>query len=121
MWMIANQRLHAIPLPRRLPWLLGVGATLMAGMLVFTALGFFLAERLPPTLAATLVFFTPSFFLLSLFGGARLRLDYLAIGLGALIGAVAAVYAPKFDLLLGGLVGGTLAYILGRPRRRWLW
>lgn len=118
LWIIANRKLHALERPSRVPWLIGLGLGMMAAMSCFTALGYFLADRLPHTLAATLVFFTPTFFLLSLFGGARYRLDYLAIVLGAVCGGVGGLLAPRLDLVLGGLVGGTAAYLLGRPGRR---
>lgn len=117
-WVIANQGLHAIERRRRLPWLMGLGTTLVTGMCGFTAVGYVLADRLPETLAAALVYFTPCFFALSLFGAARYRFDYLAILFGAAIGPLTALYAPKLDLLAGGIIGGGLAYALGRPRRR---
>jgi predicted branched-subunit amino acid permease len=118
MWVMANQQIESIAMPRRLPWLLGLGLALMAGMMVFTSLGFVLADRLPPVLAAALVFFTPSFFLLSLVASARWRFDYIAIGLGAIIGPLATLWLPDFDLLLAGLVGGSAAFLLARPRRQ---
>jgi predicted branched-subunit amino acid permease len=120
MWIMANRQIEAIHAPRRLPWLLGLGMALMAGMFLFTALGFVLADWLPPALAAALVFFTPAFFFLSLVASARWRFDYLAIVLGAVIGPLATALVPDFDLLLAGLVGGTAAFVLARPRRRGL-
>lgn len=120
LWIIANRRLHAIPQEERVPWLIGLGSGLMAAMCGFTAIGYYLAEELPRSLAAALVFFTPAFFLLSLFGGARYRFDYLAIVLGAACGGLSSFHAPRFDLLIGGLVGGTLAYLIARPGRRGL-
>lgn len=118
MWIMANRQIADVALPRRLPWLLGLGLSLMTGMFAFTSLGFVLAEWLPPVLAAALVFFTPAFFFLSRVASARGRFDYLAIGLGALIGPVATALVPDFDLLLAGLVGGTAAFLLARPRRK---
>ncbi len=118
LWIIANRRLHTLAREARVPWLIGLGCGMMVVMSGFTAVGYFLAEELPPSLAATLVFFTPAFFLFSLFGGARYRFDYLAIVLGALSGGLSSFYAPKFDLLIGGLVGGSLAYVIARPGRR---
>lgn len=117
MWLMANQWIEGVPRARRLPWLLGLGMALMASMFGFTAIGFALAEWLPAKLAAALVFVTPSFFFLSLFSGARWRFDYLAIGLGALIGPPATAIVPDFDLLVAGIGGGTLAFILARPHR----
>jgi predicted branched-subunit amino acid permease len=118
MWLMANQWIEEVPRARRLPWLLGLGIALMTSMLGFTALGFAVADRLPPQLAAALVFFTPSFFFLSLFSGARWRFDYLAIGLGAAVGLIATALVPDFDLLVAGIGGGTLAFFLARPHRK---
>jgi predicted branched-subunit amino acid permease len=118
MWVIATAGMGGLKAERRIPWLLGLAIALVSGMMLFTTLGYFLAELLPDTLAATLVYFTPAFFLISLFGTAHWRFDYLAIVLGALIAPVAATIAPRFDLLIAGLAGGTVAYLVARPRRR---
>lgn len=118
MWIMANRQIESIALPRRLPWLLGLGIGLMTGMFAFTALGHVLADWLPPMLAAALVFFTPAFFFLSLVASARWRFDYLAIGLGALIGPVATALVPDFDLLVAGFLGGTAAFLLAPPQRK---
>ncbi len=117
-WRIAEDGLEELDRPKRVPWLLGVGITLMASMLVMASTGYYLAQSLPPLLAACLIFLTPSFFFISLFASARFAMDYLAIGAGAVIGPAAYHFYPDFDLLVGGLVGGTLAYLVTRRRRR---
>ncbi len=117
-WVIANQSVETLPRERRLPWLLGLGVTLMAGMLAMTSVGYALADRLPALLAAGLVFLTPAFFFISLFGGARYRFDYAAAILGAALGPFAMEIFPDFDLLVSGVVGGTVAYLVFPPRRR---
>lgn len=116
-WVMANRRIDAIEPPRRLPWLVGLGGALMAAMFGFTTAGFMLADVLPPVLTATLVFFTPAFFFLSLFANIRWRFDVLAIGLGAAIGPLATAWVPDFDLVVAGLVGGSLAFLIARPDR----
>ena len=117
MWVIATAGMGGLKAERRIPWLLGLAITLVSGMMAFTTIGYFLAELLPASLGATLVYFTPAFFLISLFGTAHWRFDYVAIVLGALIAPVAATIAPRFDLLIAGLVGETVAYLVARPRR----
>src|SRR5262245_11752498 len=117
MWVIATAGMGDLKAERRIPWLLGLAIALVSGMMLFTTIGYVLAELLPDTLAATLVYFTPAFFLISLFGTAHWRFDYVAIVLGALLAPVAATIAPRFDLLIAGLAGGTVAYLVARPRR----
>lgn len=117
-WRIAEDGIDDVTHAQRLPWLLGVGLTLMAGMLAMTVAGYYLAQSLTPLLAGCLIFLTPSFFFISLFASARIPADYLAIAAGAVIGPAVYRFSPDFDLLVGGLVGGTLAYGAARLIRR---
>jgi predicted branched-subunit amino acid permease len=117
LWLLSNQKMDDVPFRRRLPWLIGLGASLCASMVGFSAVGYVLADTLPVPLAATLVFFTPAFFLLSLLSGIRWRLEYVALVLGAVLGPITYRIAPEFDLFVAGIVGGTLAYGIGRMLR----
>jgi predicted branched-subunit amino acid permease len=119
-WVMSLTHLHDVPAPKQLPWLVGLGTTLMGMMMLVVPLGYFLAHSLPVTLAAAMVFFTPAFFIVSLFAGAKWRFDYAAIAFGCLLLPVARTYAPEFDLLIAGLGGGTLAFVCFRPRRKGL-
>ena len=61
LWLLSNQKIENVPHRRRLPWLIGLGGMLCGAMIVFSTLGYFLADRLPLPLAASLVFFTRVF------------------------------------------------------------
>jgi predicted branched-subunit amino acid permease len=121
LWLLSNLKIEKVPHRRRLPWLMGLGGTLCGSMVVFSTVGYFLADRLPLPLAASLVFFTPAFFLVSLLSGIRWRFEYAALVLGAIIAPLTYRIAPEFDLFIAGIAGGSLAYmvhgILGRSRR----
>lgn len=117
-WRIAEDGLEQLEREKRVPWLLGVGMTLMALMLIMTTIGYYLADSLPPLVAAAMVFLTPAFFYTSLFASASMPMDYVAIAAGTVIGPVVYRYDPDLDLLVGGLAGGTLAYLISRIARR---
>ena len=119
-WVLSVTSLHGVTAPRQLPWLVGLGAALMGLMVLVVRVGYYLADSLPPVLAAAMVFFTPAFFLLSLLSGAIWRFDYAAIALGCVLLPIARCYAPDFDLLIAGVGGGTLAFVCLRPRRKGL-
>lgn len=119
-WVLSLTSLHDVSAQRQLPWLVGLGTALMGLMMLVVPIGYYLADSLPPTLAAAMVFFTPAFFLVSLFSGAIWRFDYGAIVLGCVLLPIARYYAPDFDLLIAGVGGGTLAFICLRPRRKGL-
>lgn len=116
-WRVAEDGLEELDRHKRVPWLLGVGLALMGAMLIMTTIGYYLAQVLPPVLAACLIFMTPSFFFISLFASARFTMDYLAVALGVIIGPLAHQYLPDLDLVIAGAVGGTVAYVAARPRR----
>ena len=83
-----------------------------------TALGFYLSTALALPFVAGLLFLTPIFFTLSLIAGARSRLDWSALVLGAALAPLFGFFVGKdFDLLLTGIVGCTVAYLIGRKRR----
>ena len=113
-WVMSEMHFSGIPRPGRLPWLIGLGGTLVTGMTLATSAGYALTGMMPLPLAATLVFFTPAFFLLALVDGARLNQDRIAIMLGAVIGPAVHAVWPSVDLLVAGLAGGTLAFLAGR-------
>jgi predicted branched-subunit amino acid permease len=115
-WVLAQERMGSLPRAQRLPWLLGLAFTLLAGMVVMTLIGYLLAGVLPPLLAAALAFVTPVYFYIALYANARLRFDYVAAILGTVLIYPLMAWAPEYDLLIAGLVGGTIAWLFA-PRQ----
>jgi len=115
-WIEANRRLPALPAELRLASHLGLGLAFSGVMLAGALAGHALAGSVPAAVAATLLFLTPIYFLLSLLATSQSRMDLLAIGIGCALAPVLYVLAPGFDLLATGLAGGTLAFVL-RERR----
>ena len=118
--VLSVTHLDKVPKPQHLPWLFGLGATLMTSMCIVVPVGYYMADLLPPVLAACMVFFTPAFFLLSLIASAKWRFDWAAVAAGIVLLPLARIVAPDFDLMLAGVGGGTLAFLLLRPRRKGL-
>jgi predicted branched-subunit amino acid permease len=119
-WVLSVTHLDNVPKNQHLPWLFGLGATLMTAMCFVVPAGYYMADLLPPVLAACMVFFTPAFFLLSLMASAKWRFDWAAVAAGIVLLPLARMAAPDFDLMLAGIGGGTLAFVLLRPRRKGL-
>jgi predicted branched-subunit amino acid permease len=117
-WIEAIRRLPQLSADSRLPYQLGLGLSIAAVMLLGALAGFALAGSVPAVVAAALLFLTPLYFLLSLIATSRSRMDLVAIAAGCALAPVFFALAPGIDLLATGLVGGTLAFLLGRARRR---
>lgn len=113
-WLEGWRRLPPLPAHLRLAHFIGIGSGMLSATIVGSALGFMLAGAVPRMVAATLLFLTPIYFLLSLMAAATVRSDRLAIALGVTLGPVFYLLVPGFDLLATGVVGGSLAHWLAR-------
>lgn len=115
-WIESQRRLPSLPAGVRLATHLGLGLAFWITMMAGTMAGYALAGSVPATVSATLLFLTPIYFLLSLLATSRVRMDFIAVGLGCALAPVLYLLAPGFDLLATGLIGGTLAFLLRRRR-----
>jgi len=118
-WVEGSRRLPSMPVNERLPYFLGFANACLVVTAAFTGVGWFLSGVLPGPLASGLLFITPIYFTIALVAGARTAVDVVAIGLGFTLAPLFGLLVGRdFDLLLTGLVGGTIAYLVGRRRRR---
>jgi predicted branched-subunit amino acid permease len=117
-WIEANRRLASFEADLRLPYQLGLGLAISAVMLLGALAGYSLAGTVPPHVSAVLLFLTPLYFVLSLMATSRSRMDVAAIAAGCALAPILYVVAPGFDLLSTGLLGGTVAFLVGNARAR---
>ncbi len=117
-WTEGRRLLPDLHPAERYPFFLGFAITVMLAASLATGAGYYLIATLPPAFAAALLFTTPMFFTLSLMAGSRNAADWCALLLGFGLTPVATwAVGGEFDLLLVGLVGGTVAWGVGRWRR----
>lgn len=117
-WVEGTRRLPALDARQRLSYYFGFANTCLVISAVMTGAGWLLSAVVPLFLAAGLLFLTPLFFTIALIAGARSRLDWSALALGAgLVPLFNRLVGGDLDLLATGLVGGTIAYLIGRDGR----
>jgi NADH:ubiquinone oxidoreductase subunit 4 (subunit M) len=61
---------------------------------------------------------TPVYFISSIWASSRQFVVKLAFIIGIAAGPLLALVAPQFDVLIAGLGGGTVAYLIDRYRRQ---
>jgi predicted branched-subunit amino acid permease len=115
-WVEGMRLLPLMPVERRIAFYNGLGVGLMSAAVVGGAIGFVLAARLPPLLAAALLFFTPMAILMSSARNSRTLLDGLAFALGLVVGPIVAAQKIGLDLMWTGLIAGSIAYVVHRLR-----
>ena len=115
-WTMAVARFPDIPRAQRLGWFYGFTVVLMTVSAVSTAIGYVGADRLPPLARLALVFMVPMYYLLILSGSVRERVAAFGLACGAVAGPLGYLVTPEWSVPLGGLAGGSVAYLLLRRR-----
>ncbi len=117
-WVIAMQKVRTVPRSQRTAWYGGVGSSLVLLNMGVVTVVYLTAQHLPTLASAALLLLTPMYFLTSLWGSARERAGQVAMVLGLVLGPLFALVFPEFGLLVSGLVGGTIAYLIHRVTAR---
>jgi predicted branched-subunit amino acid permease len=115
-WAACVRRFPDLPQAQRLAWFAGFAFTNWLACLAATAAGYGLADSMPPLVRKGLVFVGPLYFLLILTGETRTRQGIVALACGAVAGPLIHLASPQWSVMLGGLVGGTLAWLIVRRR-----
>jgi predicted branched-subunit amino acid permease len=114
-WVHSMRVLPDMPIEQRIPYFLGFANTVLIAATIATGAGYYLIGQLPTAFAAGLLLTSPLFFLVNMVASARQTIDWLALGLGFGLAPFAIAIVPAgLDLLVEGLVGGTLAYLVHR-------
>jgi predicted branched-subunit amino acid permease len=103
-WTASMRRCPGLPPGERLPWFVGFALTNWVCCLVATAVGYALADSLPPLVRQGLVFVGPLYFVLILTGETRTRHGVLALACGAVAGPLIHLASPQWSVMLGGLM-----------------
>ena len=113
-WVLSMRNFPQMPPAERAPWLIGFGSVCTLQGITLCGIGYSLSGVVPKEIHAGLVYVTPIYFLLLMFGDIRSRTMGVAISCGAVAVPMAHLVTPHWSLLVGGLVGGTVAYLILR-------
>ena len=116
-WVESMRRLPPLPPPARLPYYFGFATTVMLCATAATGIGYYLVSRLPPLMAAGLLFVSPIYFTSALGRAARSRADVLAMASGFVLMPLSVWLPSGFDIIAVGVIGGTVAYAIDRLDR----
>ena len=115
-WAVAMRDLPRMEPQYRQAYFWGIGLVCWVVCAPGSVIGYLIADQVPMPLTMALVFLNPLFFMLS-FTEVRPTAYRLAILLGSLLGPLSHSILPDYSLLISGLVGGSLAYLVIHRKR----
>jgi predicted branched-subunit amino acid permease len=110
LWVECFRLLPRVPRGRRIAFTNGLGVGLVSVSLTATAIGYQLAANLPQILAAAILLLTPLAFLLSTARNCRQLADVVALALGLVLFPLVSQLHTGVDILISGVLAGTIAY-----------
>jgi predicted branched-subunit amino acid permease len=116
LWVECFRFLPHVPRERRIAFIQGLGCGLVGVCLVANTIGYTLAASLSPLFAAAILMLTPLAFLFSTARNCKEFADVVALVLGLALFPVATLLNSGVDILVSGVVAGTIAYGVHRAR-----
>ena len=113
-WAVAMRRCPELRPEDRLGYYVGFAATCWAASMAGTGAGFYFAHAFPAPLKLGLVFLSPLYFFVMLACEVRQRAWMLAMAAGALLAPMVHAANPEWGILITGVAGGTLAFLVIR-------
>jgi predicted branched-subunit amino acid permease len=117
-WVFASTHLRNVPREHRVAFFAGFGITLTCTNALIVGISYGIVSQFPPLVAGALFMLTPVYFVSSIWASAKQVVVKLAFVIGVVLGPLMALVAPQFDVLIAGIGGGTVAYLIDRYRRR---
>lgn len=117
-WVFTMRRAPSLPAQERMPYFVGFALTVWAASMIGTLAGFLLSASVPGVVSLGLVFLNPIYFLLMFAGDLANRAKVMAMIFGALAGPSLFYLDGDWSLLIAGLGGGTLAWLIDRMLKK---
>lgn len=112
-WAMCMRQFPDIAAEFRKLYFVVFATSIMSAAIIGTLIGYYISAILPDALLLGLIFLSPLFFALVLSAVARAG-ERASLILGCAVVPLAHLYFPEVDLLITGVVGGSLGYLLGR-------
>ena len=112
-WLIMKINYETIEKKDRVDFWIGIGSATWSVAVIATILGFYLSDYLNKDMLMGLAILNPIYFICMMVGAMKTIQITSAVILGAVLGPVFYFFSPEWSILLGGLVAGTIAFLIG--------
>ena len=112
-WLIMKSNYEIIEKKDRVDFWIGIGSATWSVAVLATIIGFYLSDYLNKDMLMGLAILNPIYFTCMMVGALKTIQVSLSVIFGSILVPVFYFFSPEWSILLGGLVGGTIAYIIG--------
>ena len=112
-WLIMKSNYKSIPKDQRIDYWIGIGSATWSVAVLGTFIGVYFSEFLNKEIMMGLAILNPIYFLCMMVGASKTIQITLSVLLGAILGPIFYFFSPEWSILLGGVAGGTAAYLIG--------
>ena len=112
-WLIMKSNYETIEKKDRVDFWIGIGSATWSVAVLATILGFYLSDHLNKDMLMGLAILNPIYFTCMMVGAMKTIQVSFSVTLGAILGPVFYFISPEWSILLGGLIAGSLAYLIG--------
>lgn len=112
-WLIMKSNYETIEKKDRVDFWIGIGSATWSVAVLATILGFYLSDHLNKDMLMGLAILNPIYFTCMMVGAMKTIQVFFSVTLGAILGPVFYFISPEWSILLGGLIAGSLAYLIG--------
>tara|TARA_B100000214_G_scaffold328956_1_gene268412 strand:- start:439 stop:1143 length:705 start_codon:yes stop_codon:yes gene_type:complete len=112
-WLIMKSNYKKIDKKYRIDFWIGIGTATWLIAIFATIIGYFSANFLNKDMMIGLAIVNPIYFLCAMVGVMKSKSITSAIILGAIFGPVFYFISPEWCILFGGVIAGTIAFIIG--------
>jgi len=112
-WLIMKSNYETIEKKDRVDFWIGIGSATWSVAVIATILGFYLSDYLNKDMLMGLAILNPIYFTCMMVGAMKTMQVTLSVTLGGILGPVFYFFSPEWSILLGGLIAGSIAYLIG--------
>ncbi len=112
-WLIMKSNYETIEKKDRVDFWIGIGSATWSVSILATILGFYLSDYLNKDMLMGLAILNPIYFTCMMVGAMKTIQISLSVILGAILGPFFYFFSPEWSILLGGLIAGSIAYLVG--------
>ena len=112
-WLIMKSNYEKIEKEKRIDFWMGIGTATWSIAIISTLIGYLASDYLNKDMMIGLAIVNPVYFICMMIGAMKTIQISLSIILGVILGPVFYFVSPEWCILYGGLIAGTLAFLIG--------